>query len=49
MDVSRINKDYTCITDEQVEFLNEVVQSKNKEKGFGGYLDGSYSRCRFTP
>lgn len=31
MDVSRINKDYTCITDEQVEFLNEVVKSKNKE------------------
>ena len=31
MDVSRINKDYTCIEDEQVEFLNEVVKSKNKE------------------
>lgn len=31
MDVSRIKKDYTCITDEQVEFLNEVVKSKNEE------------------
>ena len=31
MDVSRINKDYTCIEDKQVEFLNEVVKSKNKE------------------
>ena len=31
MDVSRIKKDYTCITDEQIDFLNEVVKSKNKE------------------
>lgn len=31
MDVSRIKKDYTCITDEQVEFLNEVVKSKKEE------------------
>lgn len=31
MDVSRINPDYTCITDEQIEFLNNVVKSKNKE------------------
>ena len=30
MDVSRINPDYTCITDKQIEFLNKVVQSKNK-------------------
>ncbi len=29
MDVSRIKEDYTCITDEQVAFLNEVVKSKN--------------------
>lgn len=29
MDVSRINKDYVSITDEQVEFLNEVVKTKN--------------------
>lgn len=29
MDVSRLNKDYTCITDEQIDFLNRVVQSKN--------------------
>lgn len=28
MDVSRINPEYTCITDEQVEFLNEAIQSK---------------------
>lgn len=31
MDVSRINKEYTCITDEQIEFLNKVVKSKNSE------------------
>ena len=31
MDVSRIKKEFTCIKDEQVEFLNEVVQSKNKD------------------
>lgn len=31
MDVSRIKPDYTCITDEQVAFLNEVVKSKNQE------------------
>lgn len=31
MDVSRIKEDYTCIEDEQIEFLNEVVKSKNKE------------------
>ncbi|MBR1802922.1 MAG: lipopolysaccharide biosynthesis protein [Clostridia bacterium] len=31
MDVSRIKADYTCITDEQVAFLNEVVKLKNKE------------------
>ena len=29
MDVSRIKEDYTCITDEQVAFLNEVVKTKN--------------------
>ena len=29
MDVSRIKEDYTCIEDEQIEFLNEVVKSKN--------------------
>jgi len=29
MDVSRINPQYTCITDEQIEFLNKVVKSKN--------------------
>lgn len=29
MDVSRIKEDYTCITDEQVEFLNKVVKNKN--------------------
>lgn len=31
MNVSRINPEYTCITDEQVEFLNEVVQSKKSD------------------
>ena len=31
MDVSRINKDYVSITDEQIEFLNKVVRSKNEE------------------
>jgi len=31
MDVSRIKKDYTCIEDKQIEFLNEVAKSKNKE------------------
>ena len=30
MDVSRINKDYVSITDEQIDFLNEVVKSKNE-------------------
>ena len=31
MDVSRINPEYTCITDSQVEFLNEVVKSKKED------------------
>lgn len=31
MDVSRIKPDYTCITDEQVAFLNEVVKTKKSE------------------
>lgn len=31
MNVSRIKEEYTCITDEQVNFLNEVVKSKNME------------------
>ena len=31
MDVSRIKKEYTPIQNEQVEFLNEVVKSKNQE------------------
>lgn len=30
MDVSRINPEYTCITDEQIKFLNKVVKSKNE-------------------
>ncbi len=29
MDVSRLKPDYVCITDEQIEFLNKVVKSKN--------------------
>lgn len=31
MDVSRINPEYTCIEDEQIEFLNKVVKSKNED------------------
>ncbi|MGN1326954.1 MAG: glycosyltransferase [Clostridia bacterium] len=31
MDVSRMNPDYTSITDEQINFLNKVVKSKNEE------------------
>ncbi|MBQ9658782.1 MAG: lipopolysaccharide biosynthesis protein [Clostridia bacterium] len=31
MNLSRIKPEYTCITDEQIEFLNEVVQTKNPE------------------
>lgn len=31
MDLSRLKPDYTCITDEQVEFLNEVVQAKKAD------------------
>lgn len=30
MDVSRINKEYTCIQDEQIEFLDNVVKFKNE-------------------
>lgn len=31
MDVSRINPEYTCIEDEQIEFLSKVVKSKNED------------------
>lgn len=31
MDVSRINPDFISMTDEQIKFLNKVVQEKNKE------------------
>lgn len=31
MDVSRIKPEYTCIEDEQVEFLDQVVKNKNPE------------------
>lgn len=31
MDVSRIKPEYTCITDEQIEFLNKVVKSKKED------------------
>ena len=31
MDVSRIKPEFTCIEDEQIEFLNKVVKSKNPE------------------
>lgn len=29
MDISRLNQDFTCIEDDQINFLNEVVKSKN--------------------
>ena len=29
MYISRLNPDFTCIEDEQIDFLNEVVKSKN--------------------
>lgn len=29
MDISRLNPDFTCIEDDQINFLNEVVKSKN--------------------
>lgn len=31
MDVSRIKKEFTCIKDEQIDFLNKVVKEKNKD------------------
>ena len=31
MDLSRLKPEYVCITDEQIDFLNKVVQSKNAE------------------
>ncbi|MCI8999580.1 MAG: lipopolysaccharide biosynthesis protein [Clostridia bacterium] len=31
MDVSRIKPEYTCITEEQIQFLNKVVKSKHPE------------------
>lgn len=31
MDATRLKPEYTCITDEQIEFLNKVVKSKNIE------------------
>lgn len=30
MDVSRLNSDFTCISDEQVAFLDKVIKSKNQ-------------------
>ena len=30
MDLTRIKPEYTCITDEQIEFLNQVVKSKKQ-------------------
>ena len=29
MDISRLNSDFTCIEDDQINFLNEVVKFKN--------------------
>ena len=31
MDLSRLKPEYICITDEQVDFLNKVVQTKKPE------------------
>ena len=31
MNLTRLNKDYVSITDEQIEFLDEVIKSKNKD------------------
>ena len=31
MDLSRLKPEYVCITDEQVEFLNEVIKSRNPQ------------------
>lgn len=31
MDLSRLKPDYTCITDEQIDFLNEIVQAKKSD------------------
>ena len=31
MDASRLNKEYICMTDDQIDFLNDVVKSKNHE------------------
>lgn len=31
MDATRIKPEFTCITDSQIEFLNKVVKSKNKD------------------
>jgi lipopolysaccharide biosynthesis glycosyltransferase len=30
MDISKLNSKYTCITDKQIVFLNDVIKSKNK-------------------
>lgn len=30
-DVTRIKPEYTCIKDEQINFLNDVIKTKNKE------------------
>lgn len=31
MDLTRIKPEYTCITDEQIEFLNQVIKSKKQD------------------
>ena len=31
MDVSRINPDFISMSDEQIDFLNKVIKSKNSE------------------
>ena len=51
MNVSRINKEYTCIEDEQIEFLNDVVKSKNADNqvikiDVTGLYDKEFGRCK---
>ena len=38
MDISRIKPEYTSIKDEQIEFLDKVIKSKNPENRCNKYL-----------
>lgn len=51
MDVSRINPEYTCIEDEQIEFLNKVVKSKNEDNqvikiDVTGLYEKEFGKCK---